>query len=137
MLAPIFGETYKKAQEADSKEEFIKSREAASTAALYGSTLAGSGIQTYAIAAVLNHCGVLSYKGAAYIGGLIFAATSVPPVYLPKPGKKIRRLTQGGGGSVGHSGLPGTPAGRAGGCQGCCQRCRDDWTVASFDLVGN
>ena len=87
MLAPIFGETYKKAQEADSKEEFIKSREAASAATLYGSTLVGSGIQTYAVAAVLNHCGVLSYKGAAYVGGLIFAATTVPEVCLPKPGE--------------------------------------------------
>ncbi|KAF8250667.1 DUF1761-domain-containing protein [Wilcoxina mikolae CBS 423.85] len=78
VLTPIFGETYRRAQHADSKEEFIKSKEAASAAVLYGSTLVGSGIQTYAVAAVLNHCGVLSYKGAAYIGGLIFAATSVP-----------------------------------------------------------
>ncbi|KAI5844109.1 hypothetical protein BZA05DRAFT_175609 [Tricharina praecox] len=78
VLTPIFGETYRRAQHADSKEEFIKSKEAASAAALYGSTLVGSGIQTYAVAAVLNHCGILSYKGAAYVGGLIFAATSVP-----------------------------------------------------------
>ncbi|KAA8899516.1 hypothetical protein FN846DRAFT_173019 [Sphaerosporella brunnea] len=78
VLAPVFGETYRRAQHADSKEEFIKSREAASAAALYGSTLVGSGIQTYAVAAILNHCGVLSYKGAAYVGGLIFAATSMP-----------------------------------------------------------
>lgn len=98
MLAPIFGETYKKAQKSDSKEEFIKSREAASTAALYGSTLAGSAIQTYAIAAVLNHCGALSYKGAAYIGGLIFAATSVPPVCLPRSRGEDREANTGGGG---------------------------------------
>jgi hypothetical protein len=78
VLTPIFGDTYRKAQRADSKEEFIKSKEAASAATLYGSTLAGSAIQTYAIAALLNHSSVLSYKGAAYIGGLIFAATSVP-----------------------------------------------------------
>jgi hypothetical protein len=80
VLGPVFGETYRKAQNADSKEEFIKSKEAASAAALYGSTLVGSGIQTYAVAAILNHCGIFSYKGAAYIGGLIFAATSVPQV---------------------------------------------------------
>jgi hypothetical protein len=80
VLTPIFGETYRRAQNADSKEEFIKSKEAASAAVLYGSTLVGSGVQTYAVAAVLNHCGVLSYKGAAYVGGLIFAATSVPQV---------------------------------------------------------
>ncbi|CCX30448.1 hypothetical protein FPQ18DRAFT_268178 [Pyronema domesticum] len=80
VLTPIFGETYRRAQRADTKEEFLKSREAASAAALYGSTLVGSGIQTYAVAAVLNHCGVLSYKGAAYVGGLIFAATALPQI---------------------------------------------------------
>ncbi|TGZ77609.1 DUF1761-domain-containing protein [Ascodesmis nigricans] len=78
VLAPVFGDTYRRAQQADSKEEFIKSREAASAASLYGSTLVGSGIQTYAIAAILNHANVLSYKGAAYLGGLLFAATAVP-----------------------------------------------------------
>jgi len=78
VLAPIFGETYQQAKAADSKEEFARSREAATATALYGSSLVGSGIQTYAVAAILNHSGVLSYKGAAYVGGLIFAATTIP-----------------------------------------------------------
>merc|ERR1712110_46994 len=47
VLAPILGDTYHRAKAADSKEEFIKSREAASAAALYGSTLVGSGAQSY------------------------------------------------------------------------------------------
>jgi len=77
-LSPIFGETYRKAQDSESKREFIKSKEAASAAALYGSTVIGCGVQTYAVAAILNHTGVLGHKGAAYVGGLIFAATSGP-----------------------------------------------------------
>lgn len=78
VMAPLFGETYHKAKQADSKEEFLRSREAATTASLYGTSIVGSGIQTYAVAAILNHTNVLSYKGAAYLGGLIFAATTVP-----------------------------------------------------------
>ena len=67
VLGPVFGDTYRRAQAADTKEEFLKSKEAASAATLYGSTLVGSGLQTYAIAAILNHSNVLSYKGAAYL----------------------------------------------------------------------
>jgi hypothetical protein len=84
-LSPIFGETYRKAQGSESKKEFIKSKEGASAAALYGSTVVSCGVQTYAVAAILNHTGVLSYKGAAYVGGLIFAATSGPAVRVPPP----------------------------------------------------
>ena len=78
VLAPVFGDTYHRAQKADSKSDFLHSREAASAATLYGTTLLGSGVQTYALAALLSHAGILSYKGAAYIGGLVFAVTSVP-----------------------------------------------------------
>lgn len=79
-MAPLFGDAYHKAMNADTKEEFIKSKEAAKSATLWGSNLLGSGFQTYAVAALLTQTGVLSYKGAAYVGGLIFAATSVPTV---------------------------------------------------------
>ena len=78
VLAPVFGETYKKARSADSKEEFLRSSEAASAVSLWGSNLVGSGVQTYAVAALLAHAGILSYKGAAYLGGLIWGATAVP-----------------------------------------------------------
>lgn len=66
---------------ADSKSEFARSSEAAKSVTVWGSTLLGSGAQTYAVAALLGHAGgAMSYKGAAYIGGLVFAATTVPGV---------------------------------------------------------
>jgi hypothetical protein len=80
ILAPVFGDTYHRAQAANSKEEFIKSKEAAGAAAAWGSSLAGSAVQTYGVAALINATGTLSYKGAAYLGTLIFFATSAPSV---------------------------------------------------------
>ena len=81
-MAPIFGETYHRAQEANSKEEFFKSKEAASAASAWGSSLAGSAIQTYGVAALINATGTLSYKGAAYLGALVFFASAAPSVSL-------------------------------------------------------
>ena len=80
ILAPVFGETYHRAQAANSKEEFLKSKEAAGAAAAWGSSLVGSGIQTYGVGALMNATGTLTYTGAAYLGGLIFMASSVPSV---------------------------------------------------------
>jgi len=78
VLAPLFGDTYHRAKAADSKEEFFKSKETATAAASWGSSIVGSAIQTYGVAALINATGTLSYKGAAYLGGLIFAATYSP-----------------------------------------------------------
>ncbi|MCJ1422517.1 hypothetical protein MMC29_000397 [Sticta canariensis] len=78
ILAPLFGETYRSAQAANSKEEFFKSKEAAGAAAAYGSSIVGSAIQSYGVGALINTTGVLSYKGAAYLGSLIFFASSAP-----------------------------------------------------------
>jgi len=80
VMTPLFGETYHKVKASNSKEEFLRSKEAASAATAYGSSLVGSAIQTYGVAALLNATGTLTYKGAAYVGGLIFAATTVPSV---------------------------------------------------------
>ena len=80
VLGPVFGETYREAQRANSKEEFFKSKEAASAIAAWGSSLAGSGIQTYGVGALLNATGTLTYKGAAYLGSLVFFASSAPSV---------------------------------------------------------
>lgn len=80
VLAPLFGDTYQRAKAADSSEEFFKSREAATAAASWGSSLVGSGIQTYGVAALINATGTLSYKGAAYLGSLIFMASAAPGV---------------------------------------------------------
>lgn len=80
VLAPLFGDTYHRAKAADSSEEFFKSREAATAAASWGTSLVGSGIQTYGVAALINATGTLSYKGAAYLGSLIFMASAAPGV---------------------------------------------------------
>ena len=80
ILAPLFGETYKRAQQANTKEEFFKSKETASAAAAWGTSLAGSAIQTYGIGALINATGTLSYKGATYLGTLVFFASQAPSV---------------------------------------------------------
>lgn len=80
VLTPIFGETYREAQRANSKEEFFKSKEAASAASAWGSSLVGSAIQTYGVGALINATGTLTYKGAAYLGSLIFFASAAPSV---------------------------------------------------------
>ena len=80
ILAPVFGDTYKRAQSADSKEEFFKSKEAASAATFWGSSLLGSAVQAYGVGALINQTGTFTYKGAAYLGALIFMASSAPSV---------------------------------------------------------
>ena len=42
----------------------------------------GSALQSYGIGALINATGTLSYKGAAYMGSLIFFASSAPSVSL-------------------------------------------------------
>jgi hypothetical protein len=80
VLGPIFGDTYREAQRANSKEEFFKSKEAASAATAWGSSLVGSAVQTYGVGALLNATGTLTYKGAAYLGSLVFFASAAPSV---------------------------------------------------------
>jgi len=80
VLGPVFGDTYHRAQAANSKEEFVKSKEAASAAAAWGTSLVGSAVQSYGVGALINATGTLSYKGAAYLGSLIFMASSAPSV---------------------------------------------------------
>ncbi|KAF2204254.1 DUF1761-domain-containing protein [Delitschia confertaspora ATCC 74209] len=80
ILGPLFGDTYRRAQEANSKEEFFKSKEAATAAASWGSSLLGSAIQSYGVGALLNATGTLTYKGAAYMGTLILFASSAPSI---------------------------------------------------------
>ncbi|KAI1466094.1 DUF1761-domain-containing protein [Daldinia caldariorum] len=78
VLSPLFGQTYQRAKAANTKEEFLRSREASSAAAALGTSLVGSALQSYGVGALINATGTLSYKGAAYLGALIFAATSAP-----------------------------------------------------------
>jgi hypothetical protein len=91
ILAPVFGDTYHRAQAANSKEEFLKSKEAAGAAAAWGSSLVGSAVQTYGVAALINATGTLSYKGAAYLGSLIFMASAAPSVCCVAPYAAVRR----------------------------------------------
>lgn len=83
VLTPLFGATYQRAKAANTKEEFAKSKEAASAAVAWGTSLVGSALQSYGVGALINATGTLSYKGAAYLGALIFAATSAPGVCIP------------------------------------------------------
>ncbi|KAI0597353.1 hypothetical protein F4775DRAFT_593482 [Biscogniauxia sp. FL1348] len=78
VLTPLLGQTYQRAKLANTKEEFIRSQEATSAAVAWGSSLVGSALQSYGIGALINATGTLSYKGAAYLGGLVFIATSAP-----------------------------------------------------------
>ncbi|ROV89072.1 hypothetical protein VPNG_10062 [Cytospora leucostoma] len=80
VLTPLFGQTYQRAKVANTKEEFVRSKEATSAAVAWGTTFVGSGLQSYGVGALINATGTLSYKGAAYLGGLIFLATSAPTV---------------------------------------------------------
>ncbi|KAJ4294445.1 hypothetical protein N0V90_008135 [Kalmusia sp. IMI 367209] len=80
VLGPVFGETYRRAQAANSKEEFFNSKEAATAAASWGSSLVGSAIQAYGVGALINATGTLTYKGAAYLGSLIFFASAAPSI---------------------------------------------------------
>ncbi|KAG9255822.1 uncharacterized protein F5Z01DRAFT_652206 [Emericellopsis atlantica] len=78
VLSPLFGATYQRAKSANTKEEFVRSKEASSAAVAWGTTLVGSALQAYGVGALINATGTLSYKGATYLGGLIFAATAAP-----------------------------------------------------------
>ena len=80
VLAPVFGDVYHRAQEANTKEEFFKSKEASTAAASYGTSILGSALQVYGIGALINATGTMSYKGAAYLGTLVFFASSAPSV---------------------------------------------------------
>ncbi|KAL8793485.1 MAG: hypothetical protein Q9195_003968 [Heterodermia aff. obscurata] len=78
ILAPLFGDTYNRAQAANSKEEFFKSKEAAGAAAAWGSSIVGSIAQTYGISALMITAGTFSTRGAAYLGSLVFLASTAP-----------------------------------------------------------
>jgi hypothetical protein len=78
LLTPLFGQAYQRAKSSNTKEEFIRSKEASGAAVAWGTSLVGSALQSYGVGALINATGTLSYKGAAYLGSLIFLATSAP-----------------------------------------------------------
>ncbi|KAK0720898.1 hypothetical protein B0H67DRAFT_577658 [Lasiosphaeris hirsuta] len=81
IMTPLFGQTYQRAKTANSKEEFIRSKEATSAAVAWGTSFLGSAMQSYGVGALINATGTLSYKGAAYLGALIFAASNAPTFF--------------------------------------------------------
>ncbi|KAH7148477.1 hypothetical protein EDB81DRAFT_463960 [Dactylonectria macrodidyma] len=78
VLSPLLGATYQRAKLANTKEEFIRSKEASGAALAWSSSVVGSALQSYGVGALINATGTLSYKGAAYLGSLIFFATAAP-----------------------------------------------------------
>ncbi|BFZ57386.1 hypothetical protein PYCC9005_004438 [Savitreella phatthalungensis] len=80
VYGPLFGQTWEKVMNSDKNSEFWKTKEAQSAASIYGASLISSGVQTYAISALLQLTGTVSYKGAAYLGLIVFGATSVPGI---------------------------------------------------------
>lgn len=80
VLGPVFGDAYRRAQQANTKEEYFNSKEAATAAASWGSSIVGSAVQAYGVGALINATGTLTYKGAAYLGSLIFFASAAPSV---------------------------------------------------------
>ncbi|KAK0619249.1 hypothetical protein B0T14DRAFT_203489 [Immersiella caudata] len=81
ILSPLFGATYQKAKQSHTKEEFLRSKEATSAAVAWGTSFLGSALQSYGVGALINATGTLSYKGAAYLGALIFAASNAPTFF--------------------------------------------------------
>jgi len=77
VMGPLFGDTYEKSKKSNSTQQFLHSKEATTSASLFAATLVGSGFQSYAMGALLNATGTLSIKGAAYVGGLVWACNSV------------------------------------------------------------
>ena len=80
VYGPLFGSTWERVMNADKNSEFWKTKDAQSAAAIYGSSLVSSGFQTYCVSALLQLTGTVSYKGSAYLGLIIFGATSVPGI---------------------------------------------------------
>jgi len=58
----------------------VHTKQASSAAIAWGTSFVGSALQSYGVAALINATGTLSYKGAAYLGSLIFLATAAPGV---------------------------------------------------------
>jgi len=78
VMTPLFGDAYRRAKAANTKEEFVHSKQASSAALAWGTSFVGSALQSYGVGALINATGTLSYKGAAYLGSLIFLATAAP-----------------------------------------------------------
>jgi len=77
VYGPVFGQIWNKAMQQDKNSEFWK-REAGPIATTYVSSIGAAVAQAYGVAALINVTGTLSYKGAAYLGGLLLLVNTAP-----------------------------------------------------------
>ncbi|CAN6655322.1 hypothetical protein TRVA0_028S00430 [Trichomonascus vanleenenianus] len=80
VTAPVIGKACKKATHSDTKEEFLKSKEAAGAVCVYSNSLLTSALQSYAFSVLLSKTNTVSVKSAAIIGGLVFTISSLPEI---------------------------------------------------------
>ncbi|KAI5303345.1 hypothetical protein KEM56_007648 [Ascosphaera pollenicola] len=79
-FCPLIRETSHRASSASSRGEFLKSKEASCAMGAAATTLCGSALKTYAIAALLDATRTVCCKGAVYIGTMVFVASSAPTI---------------------------------------------------------
>ncbi|KAI5296557.1 hypothetical protein KEM52_000252 [Ascosphaera acerosa] len=79
-FCPLITDTRRRASAASSKEDFLKSKEAGSALGVAVSTLCGSALKAYAIASLIDATRTVCYKGAIYVGTMVFVASSAPTV---------------------------------------------------------
>lgn len=78
VYGPLLGQTWQRAMNSDKNSEFWASKEVGSVSLMYGASFLSSGIQVYAMSALLKLTGSFKYKNAFYLSSLIFAATTLP-----------------------------------------------------------
>lgn len=78
VYGPLFGETWQRAMNEDKNAEFWASKVTGPASLTYGTSLIASGIQAYAMSALLKLTGCIKYKSAICLSSLVFAATSLP-----------------------------------------------------------
>lgn len=77
---PVFGAVWQKAQTATHPKEVLEAKESQTAVASFTTSAIASVIQSYGVSALLHLTNVVSYKGAAVVGGLLFAAQSGPQI---------------------------------------------------------
>ncbi|KAA8908916.1 hypothetical protein TRICI_004729 [Trichomonascus ciferrii] len=80
VTAPVIGAACKKAREADTKEEFLKSKEAAGALCVNTNSLVTSALRSYAVAVLLNKTGASNLCAATCVGGLVFTISALPSI---------------------------------------------------------
>lgn len=80
MAIPGLGPIIERAKDADTPEGAKKSKDSISAPTFFGTSLVGLAIRTYGVSALLNLTGTYTYKGAAYLGTLMFFAATLPLV---------------------------------------------------------